>query len=450
MLNFLDNSFTRSYLFRGTISLLLVFPLLLTDMSLQKTWAWGRGHKLIRSWAVARLPAWQIKLLRPEDWQRLQSDYTSLQDTHAGGKSPHLDKYCKPPARLSLHDVGSIEASLPDIQWYLQQTLDHLARNEPDEALKFLGVLCHWNEDPGCPCAHSSPINEATLRRLLPPTADLANKNYLFGYGGIADIGNYTIPEEQYRPQLLGTTVPEAAARIFQHQRLLRAHAAALIIPLVQAEIAGNTAQADLQRQTAALYNAKHVADILYTLFCLQEKRFATDEVAALKSQPLTAWEPDTKMQMISHPYYVTPFLKNQALDAGRKLHPLAFASEPETAEAITHGFGMGTPYTLNYKVGPGIVYDRFTCRVGLHPTAGEAGKVAFAIIVNGVVTAKTKFLTTADKPELIEVALPKTDIVTLGLQTIPHPESNSLHNLAVWGDPNLIRAEHVPFRLDQ
>ncbi|WP_291172266.1 NPCBM/NEW2 domain-containing protein [Gimesia sp.] len=398
---------------------------------------------------MSQLPAWQKKLLRPEDWQHLQSDYTSLQDAHAGGKSPHLDKYCLPPARLSLHDVGSIEASLPDMQWYIQQTLDHLARNETDEAMKFLGVLCHWNEDPGCPCAHSSPINEATLRRLLPPTAGLANKNYLFGYGGIADIGKYTLPEEPYRPQLLGTTIPEAAARIYQHQRLLRAHAAALIIPLVQAEIAGNADQADLHRQTAALYNAKHVADILYNLFCLQEKRFAIEEVEALKTQPLTAWEPDTKMQMISHPYYVTPFLINQSLDAGRKLHPLAFASEPETETTISHGIGMGTPYTLNYKIGPGSVFDRLTCRVGLHPTAGASGKVAFAIIVNGVVTAKTKFLTPADKPEVIDVSLPETDIVTLGLQTIPHPESNPLHNLAVWGEPDLIRAEHVPFRLD-
>ncbi|WP_299460124.1 NPCBM/NEW2 domain-containing protein [uncultured Gimesia sp.] len=450
MLHFLNHSLARPYFYRGAVSLLLVFSLLLTDIALQKTWGWGRGHKLIRAWAVAQLPAWQKALLRPEDWQRLQSDYTSLQDIHAGGKAPHLDKYCLPPARLSLHDVGSIEASLPDIQWYIQQTLDHLARNEPDEAMKFLGVLCHWNEDPGCPCAHSSPIDEATLRRLLPPSAAVVNKNYLFGYGGVADIGNYTIPEEQYRPQLLGTTVPEAAARIYQHQRLLRAHAAALIIPLIQAEIAGNAAQADLQRQTAAVYNAKHVADILYTLFCLQEKRFAADEVAALKTQPLTAWEPDTKMQMISHPYYVTPFLVNQAMDAKRNLHPLTFASEPESESAITHGFGMGTPYTLNYKVGPGIVFDRLTCRVGLHSTAGEAGKVAFAIIVNGVETAKTKFLTPADKPEVLDVSLPETDIVTIGLRTIPHPESNPLHNLAVWGNPNLIRAEHVPFRLDQ
>ncbi len=451
MLHFLNKkSFARPNRLRGTICFLLIFPLLLTDISLQKSWGWGRGHKLIRAWAVARLPAWQKALLRPEDWQRLQSDYTSLQDSHAGGKSPHLDKYCLPPARLSLHDVGRIEASLPDIQWYIQQTLDHLAQNEPDEAMKFLGVLCHWNEDPGCPSAHSSPVNEATLRRLLPPTTKLANKNYLFGYGGIADTGKYTIPEEQYHPQLLGTTIPEAAARIYQHQRLLRAHAAALIIPLVQAEIAENAAQADLQRQTAAIYNAKHVADILYTVFCLQKKRFDTDEVEALKTQPLTAWEPDTKMQMITHPYYVTPFLINQAMDAKRHLHPLTFAGEPKTKSAITQGFGMGTPYTLNYKLGPGIVFDRLTCRVGLHSTAGEAGKVAFAIMVNGVEAAKTKFMTPADQPEVIDVSLPDTDIVTIGLRTIPHPESNPKHNLAVWGDPNLIRAKHVPFRLDQ
>lgn len=435
---------------RSLICLLLVCAIVLTNLAPQQLWAWGRGHKLIRVWAVSRLPDWQKALLTAEDWKRLQVDYTSLQDAHAGGRSPHLDKYCLPPARLSLHDVGGIEASVTDIEWYLQQTLDHFERNEPDEALKFLGVLCHWNEDPGCPCAHSSPIDEATLRRLLPPSAKLANKNYLFGYGGIADIGKYTIPDEAYRPQLLGTTIPEAAARIYQHQRLLRAHAAGLIIPLVQAEIAGKPDEADQQRQTAALYNAKHVADILYTVFCLKEQRFDTEEAAALNTQSLTEWEPDTAMKMISHPYYVTPFLVNQALDARRQLHPLRFAGDPEQDSSIKQGFGMGTPYKLNFKVGPGVVYDRFTCRVGLHSTAGETGKVAFAILVNGVEAARTEYLTLTDQPETMEVSLPDTDIISIGLQTIPHPDSNPLHNLTVWGDPSLIRAADVPFRLDR
>ncbi|MCC9604995.1 NPCBM/NEW2 domain-containing protein [Blastopirellula sp. JC732] len=425
---------------RKGVGLFLVACSLLSPLA-DNAYGWGRGHKLIRSWAVASLPDWQKELLAEEHWERLRSDYTSLQDRHAGGKSPELDRYCLPPVRVSLHDVGTIEASLPDMQWYLQNALDQLAANEPDEALKFLGVLCHWNEDPGCPCAHSSPIDEATLRRLLPPTPEMANKNFLFGYGGVADIGNYVIPESDYEPQLLGTSVPEAAAQIYQRQRLLRAHAAGLIIPLMQANLAGDTELADKHRQTAAIYNAKHTADILYTAFCLHTQRFEPEQVERLASQPLTAWESDATMRMIAHPYYVTPYLINQAMDAERNLHPLAFAAEKEPSE-IRFGLGMGTPYALPYKFGPGGVYDRFTCRVGLHPTAGEAGRVAFAVIINGKEAARTDYLTPTDPPQSLDVPLPDSDVVSLVLQTIPHPESNPLHNLTVWGEPTLHRAD--------
>lgn len=48
-------------------------------------WAWGRGHKLIRAWAVARLPAEQKKWLGDSHLQRLCTVYSSIQDEFAGG-----------------------------------------------------------------------------------------------------------------------------------------------------------------------------------------------------------------------------------------------------------------------------------------------------------------------------------------------------------------------------
>jgi hypothetical protein len=398
---------------------------------------WGQGHRLIREWAEVRLPDWQRELIGAENLRRLCVDYKSLQDTHAGGKAPHLDPYCKDHGlRISLHDVNPIEKSVDGMLWYLDKITSHMRAGETDEAMKFLGVLCHWNEDPGCPSAHSSPISEAELKILIPPPPDRARYNYLFGAGGIADIGKYALADEPYTPKLLGRTREEIAMQIYQRQRLLERNAAAHIVPLVQDMMHGDGTKAARHRADAALYNAKHIADVIHTIICLAAKRF--DGGAKLDaSQPLTEWLPDPMGRRPGHPYYVTGFLMNQAMDANRNQHPLAFAGPGKTSQ-IAQGFGTGAPFAINYTLAPGGVYRRFTCRVGLHKTAGANGEVAFAILINGKEVKRTKPLGPNNAPEKISIELPSDKIVRLSLVTIPTDPADSLSNLVVWGDPTL------------
>ena len=40
--------------------------------------AWGKGHRLIRLWAVARIPQWQRQLIGQQSLDRLCKEYTSL------------------------------------------------------------------------------------------------------------------------------------------------------------------------------------------------------------------------------------------------------------------------------------------------------------------------------------------------------------------------------------
>ena len=106
--------------------------------------SWSKGHRLIRLWAVARLPKWQRDLLGTQALARLCKEYTSLQDRHAGGNAPELDPYCiVPGVRLSLHDVNPAEPSARATLWYLDRIREKLKAGETDEAMKFLGVLCH-------------------------------------------------------------------------------------------------------------------------------------------------------------------------------------------------------------------------------------------------------------------------------------------------------------------
>jgi hypothetical protein len=418
--------------------LCVLLSLLMAAMSPGEALAWGKGHRLIRLWAVARLPDWQRELVGQESLDRLCTNYTSLQDRHAGGKAPELDPYCiVPKVRLSLHDVNSAELSAKAMLWYLDQITENLKADETDEAMKFLGVLCHWNEDPGCPGAHSSPVSELQLKTLLPPPKDKARFNYLYGAGGIMDVGDYKIAEENYRPRLLGRTREEAALRIYQHQRLLRKRAGTHIIPIVQDMMHGDGRRADEHRAVAALDNARHTADVIYTALCLATGRF-DDQEREWREQPLTDWLPEFRSRMIPHPYYVTPFLVNQAMDAKRQLHPLALA--PGKAAEVNAGYGVGTPFSLDFVLAPGSVAGRFTCRVGLHPTAGPDGEVIFAVTANGKELIRTAAVKSGEPPVSIAVDLPATDVLKLSLQTIAADGSNSSHNLTVWADPTLHR----------
>jgi hypothetical protein len=414
--------------------------IILTSMSCPlETFGWSKGHRLIRLWAVSRLPHWQRQLIGQQSLDRLCQEYTSLQDKHAGGNAPQLDPYCiVPGVRLSLHDVNAAAPSATALLWYLDRIAETLNAGATDEAMKFLGVLCHWNEDPGCPGAHSSPVSELQLKTLLPPPPDKASFNYLYGAGGIMDTGDYRIADVAYQPRLLGRTREEAALRIYHHQRLLQRDAGTHIIPIIQDMMYGDGAKADRHRAVAALANARHTADVIYTVLCLATDRFDQGQ-PTYEEQRLSDWLPDFRGQMIPHPYYVTPFLVNQAMDVQRQLHPLAFAVEqPKTK--LRFGYGMGTPFALDFVLAPGRVFDRFTCRVGLHPAAESGGAVTFVVTANGSELVRTPILKSGVAPVSIDVRLPKSDVLTLSLKTIAAKNSTPGHNLTVWGDPILYR----------
>ncbi|MBD3673039.1 MAG: NPCBM/NEW2 domain-containing protein [Planctomycetaceae bacterium] len=424
---------------RHCLTSLLLLLFLLQPSSL---FGWGRGHDLIRAWMLAHLPEWQKEKLDAVYWKRLGKDYNKLQDQHAGGRAPQLDKYCLPPGpRLSLHDVNPPAKSIPAMQWYLEQTIDRIQHPEKydeedplDEAMKFLGVLCHWNEDPGSPSAHSSPVNEAALRILLPPAKDKVNLNYTYGYGGISSVGTFEIPDAEYKPRLLGASIPAAALRIYQHQRLLERNAAAGIIPIVQSIQYGDGTLAEKTRSRLAHRNAEHVTDICYTVFCLAFDRIDPAEARLWDEQNLSSWLSETVPRMTTHPYYVTPFLVDQSFDAQRNLHPLKIG-EKEYAR----GFGAGVPSSIDYTLTNGGAYRKLVCEVGLHPSAGPTGSVKFQIQIDGQVVAESGFLTGKDSAVTLSAELPTDKLFQLKLVTVPGEGSESLHNLAIWGEPRLV-----------
>lgn len=407
--------------------------------------AWSNGHDWIRQWAVQRLPSWQADYFGDAALHAIQHDYTHLQDHHASGRRPDLDPYCKPAElpelhKLSLHDTNSdMAATYTGMHWYLEQVSREMAVGRADEAMKYLGVLCHWLEDPASPSMHSSPVNEMTMRELLPPPPRMQNYNYLYGAGWIdlegndlAKAGRVMIPAEPYQPRLLGSTTAEAAARIANEQREIRRRAAGRIIPLIQARLADDTETLAARVGEALLDSAQLTADVIYTAGCLASGR----ELTSPQPQPLTAWTPQRPGGLAPHPYYAVHYLLNQAMDADRNLHPLRLGGED-----VAFGFGAGAPVSLRFSLAGGGVWRTLQTRVGLHPSAGPQGAVLFKILIDGSEAAASGIIKSGDAAVLLSAELPDKPAIELTLQTLAADGSNNLHNLVVWAEPLLLPA---------
>lgn len=406
----------------------------------QPALAWSGGHKWIRHWAVQRLPEWQSEYFGEKNLTALAADYTSLQDFHAGRRRPDLDRYCKVPgAHVSLHDVNAPGPTLAAVQYYLERICGLLRAGKHDEAMKFAGVLCHWCEDPGSLSAHSSPVGEATLRRLIPPPAEFQGMHYLFGDGWIGLEKNVGLDDTRYTPTLLGSTIPQAASRITHLQRLLQRHAEGLLVRAILARVDGDEERFDAAVGKALSYNARFIADILFTIGCLAEKRTDPKAVEQLSRQPLTQWLPD-RAESTSRPYNRIGFLVDQSMDARRGLHRLQLPG-PDGPVQVAFGLGMGAPAKLHYTLATAGVYDEFVARVGVHPKAGPKGKIVFAISANGAEVARTRPIASGQPPVHVRARLPDEPIVQLTLITIPVADSAETHNLAVWAEPTLIQA---------
>lgn len=424
---------------RMNLAVLLVLSISLLLVS-QVAWAWSSGHTWIRRWALERLPEWQEAYFGQENPKALAADYVSLQDLHAGGQRPDLDPYCKVPrGRVSLHDVNPPGATLAAMQYYLERICGLLRAGKHDEAMKFTGVLCHWCEDPGSLSAHSSPVDETTLRRLVPPPAEFRGKHYLFGDGWIGLEKNVGLEDTRYTPKLLGSTISQAASRMTHLQRVLQRHAEGLLVRAILARIDGDQEQFDAAVGDALSYNARFVADIVFTIGCLAAERMDPRAVEELREQRLTKWLPDGA-QSSSRPYNRIPFLVGQSMDERRGLHSLQLPG-PKGLDEVAFGIGMGAPANLSYTLATGGAYDQFTARVGIHPKAGLKGRIVFVVNVNGSEVARTQPITSGQLPAHVKVRLPDTPIVRIKLMTIAVADSPETHNLAVWAEPTLIQA---------
>lgn len=406
---------------------------------------WGTGHSVIRQTAINWLPEWQQEMLG-DAATSLATKYTSLQDAHAGGKRPDLDPYCVvPDCKLSLHDVCPIPDGTTAMAWYLQRTAEEIQAGNTDEAAKYLGVLCHWMEDPSSASMHCvrGIIDEYRLRELIPPPADKRKYHYLYAYSGISDIGKYDLPDEDYEPRLLGRTFNEAAQHIYQAQRHNAKMACASVVGIALSEMHGDGSEAAKLRSHLVFESSKTTADVLFTALSLAAGRYDEADIAELDAVPLTDLISDYQGGAAGAPYKWVPFLEDASFDAGRNVLPVQLPGDDGVVE-YERGVGMGAPFTLVYMLAPGGVFSSFTSTVGLHPAAGEGGSVKFIVRANGVVVAEAGPIAAGAPGQVITAAIPADPIIKLELIAERGEGSVEIDNLAVWAEPTLHAATNL------
>ena len=250
-------------------------------------------------------------------------------------------------------------------------------------------------------------------------------------------------PDEPHTPQLLGVTIDEVAGRIYQHQRLLERHAQSCILPAVLAKIEGDEERFKRYIDKAAIYNGKHVADIIYTVGCLAADRFESPQVEATAVQQLADWLPTNWIIEQQHrigrpPYSGLPFLVNRSFTPDRKMVPLQLVGIDGDIEK---GFGVGHGKPVEFSIRPGRIFNRLQTTVGLHPSAGEQGRATFELVVNGETLATVGPLSGTDAGQTIDVDLPDADQLDIVLSTTKHDDAPVSHIVGVWAEPVLFRS---------
>jgi len=410
------------------------------------TFGWPTdGHKHIRRWAVERLPTWQHEFLGADHLSALHERYQSIQDEHAGSGDAKWTAYCSPPGvGQRLHDISPPAPSVEAIQWFLERITYHLNHQQHDEAMKYLGVLCHWNEDTASLSAHSSLLSETQLQALLPSPEALLSQNYSFGYKyALSESNKPDLPSaSEYRPRLLGISAAEAATRIYQGQRQLHLRGAGQLVRAIVALTDGESQKVRQIVADQALMTAEHVADMIYTASCLAANRIGEAEAAATETEPLTQWLPDNAFTPTNSihplPYHVRSYLVNRGYDPDRNVVPLSLAGPDRSA--VSFGFGVATPHHLDFTVAPARAWEQLEVRVGLHPSAPATGAVIFEVLLDGQVAAHAGPLRGGQAPAVLRVALPDRPVTTVRLRTRPGDGAVANHNLAVWAEPQLTR----------
>jgi hypothetical protein len=273
---------------------------------------------------------------------------------------------------------------------------------------------------------------------------------------GLIEDGKLPVDLAGYHPRLLGTTAPEAITHLVERLHAEIRNARSQLIPILQGVFAGDQAAIDAARLRAATFDAQVAADAVFTLLCIAQHRFDPADVAALEAVSLVDLTPleviaqsyFPQNTFFSNPYFGYP-TADGILSDGKDKQPLvlrALENGAAVEKKFARGFGVGTHTRLSFAL-PEKIYDRFECTLGLHPTLGTAGSVAFRIYADGEPVFESGIITGTDPAR--PVSLPIWRVRELSIEVEARGQQTPASNYAIVGAPVISKAKGPP-KLDQ
>jgi hypothetical protein len=271
------------------------------------------------------------------------------------------------------------------MRYFMERAVSAQREGRIGDAARYMGTMFHQIEDYGSP-AHTVPGDNmfTLLQQFLPPSESM--KDQLM-HGPIEN-GDFSVSIAGYRPVLLGVSVDEASWRLMHrvHEAILNARSTT--IPIMQALYGKDQAAVVKHQLRAAEFDARVVADLVYTILSLGANRYESAEEAALQEVKIGSYLPleapslyYPQSEFFSAPNWGYPH-SGVILAGGNQAMPLRLRLESGERE-FPDGISAGMGKTLTFLL-PANVYTHFHVIAGLHPELGAKGRVEFVVSGEG------------------------------------------------------------------
>ena len=310
------------------------------------------------------------------------------------------------------------------------------------DAAGFMNWLCHvFQDNAGFMHALHGPagVHPFMFNEFFPPPPDLP-------HGSASAFLGERVPDVDlagYRPQLLGSSVAEAAFHLYHRYREVNRHSRHNLIPLIQSSYARDQAGETAIRAAIATKLAELLMDIFHTVYCLATDSFADAAATALDNVDMTDLFPVEYPNHLGGCYGVaSPIVKRFSLSDRTTTVPLRLLLEDNgERRPVTFDTGLGTgahyEYVLSYGI-PRGVYQRCELAVGLHAELGEKGCVDVTIQLDENILFHDKFAG-ASAAQRVAVDVARGGILRWRVRALTRDWHDS-NNHVVWGAPTLIK----------
>jgi hypothetical protein len=297
-----------------------------------------------------------------------------------------------------------------------------------------LGILLHFFQDTHELHALEGPWGTDcfVLDRLVPvPESD----KHVTPTMMLLDLGPTEGDITGHVPRLEGVTVGEAAFRLYSRYAETAAANRLQHLPIVQARIDGDDAQAHILFTEINNRIAQLSADVIHTVTCLGLDRFPDGEVEATNVLYLDCICPVRRPWLSpSSVYRFSAMVPGCCLDHERRRHPLRL-------EGVTfeHGWGGGG-HAHGHETVYDIPADAFTAlrgRIGLHDPLGQGGGVDLTVIHDAQTVLSQRM---DDRAPVVEINLPMQHGGAIEFRVKDAPDVDTTCNNLAWCGLHLVR----------